>query len=945
MNLRKLCVWFFAIFFISPVSNQPPDSSKQFYTWYQAAEVLYFMESPSENDEAKAIQLYEKTAKTLEKLRLNDSLWADCEIKAGNIYQGQSQYKEAIGSYHKALYINNQYLQRNNIQYEASMYLGSALYYYNVIDSARIYFEKAASIAANNKNLPDLGFLYNSLGVIYYESANYTQAINFFEKAVQSTDSTGSKFTETIISFKTNIATCLKLSGKGAEAISSYSQLLTHPYFTENEASVREIQYKVYYNTANCYLTADMPDSAYHYYSLMEFKEDPFTIKRMNDMGQLFLEQQDFQKAEFFFDSAIALNNKLSGSIKNKERANSYLNRSLLAGKRGLIDEAIQWCNYALQELHFSFQAKNAADLPTDERKVISPVLFFDVLKNKAKFLETRYYSTKAVSDAKAAMESYMLALKIAHYIRKDFDNDEAHLFFSDYNQSIYWKAALLAAQLARDTDESYNDYLLQVFENYKGIILSNHLRQTEVKSKIENAGPLREKEINLKQLLAFYTTRLNNLTNPADIESMQQRITDIETDLAMVQKEYNQDLMYSYYKDQNDVADLTIKKLKKSLHNDAAVIDFMYCDSLILAFVSTSGKNFSTAIPWSKSNEQMLQEFMLHCQQQQQGVRYRGHEIAHQLYKQLFEPLQEILKDKSYWYILADGILNQLPFSALEFTDEPGSYIGIEKKITYHYSVTLLLESVQKQKINTGLALAPFHEPVSASKLALLSASADEVQSVTGKILLGSEAIKDSFIALADNFQLIHLATHAEAYNDSINKSGIYFYPQKKDSTTSYLYLNEIYNLDLRNTQLVILSACETAVGQNINGEGVLSLSRAFLYAGSKGIIATRWKTEDRVTAWLMQRLHYYLEKNNDPATALFLARKDFIKDKHFDARFKTPNYWANFVYTGATEPVNKTSKMLLLFTGILVVAGICYYLLRLRYRLNSNQGFSHQN
>lgn len=923
---------------MSPIKNQLPDSLRQYNNWYQQAEAVYYMESPTPEDEKKATILYEKTAASLEKLRVNDSLWADCLIKSANIYQGQGLYKDAIKTYHKALYVNNKFLRNDFIKYEATMYLGSALYYDNVIDSARIYFENAANIANTNSLLPDLGFLYNSLGVIYYESANYTQAINFFEKAVQSTDSTGSEFTETIISFKTNIATCLKLSGKNSDAIYRYSQLLTHPYFYGDQTSVQEIKYKLYYNTANCYLTANLPDSAYWYYSRMESKEDQFTIKRMNDMGQLFLEEESYEKAETYFDSAITLNNKISGSVKNKDRATSYLNRALLAARRGLIDEAIQWCNYALQELHFSFKAKNAADLPTDERKVISPVLFFDVLKNKANFLERKYYATQREADAAAAMQSYMLALKVAHYIRKDFDNDEAHLFFSENNKSIYRKAALLAARLVQYDDKPYIDNLLQVYENYKGNILGNHLRQTEIKSKIENAGPLRDKEINLKQLLAFYTTRLNNLTNPADIESMQERITNLETDLALVQKEFQKDIMYSYYKDQNDAAELTIQNVKKKLHSDAAVVDFMHCDTIVLAFVITARNEQVISIPWNDTLQNQLELFLKQCQYQGQGLRYQGHATAHLLYKQLFQPLKETLGDKNFWYILGDGLLNQLPFSALESKDVPGSYIGLEKNITYHYSINLLLQSGEKNWPLSSIAFAPFHEESPTAALPVLKESKEEVKTIGGNILLGSKAIKDSFLNLVGSYKLIHLATHAEAYNDNVNKSGIYFYPYRKDSSAYYLYLNEIYNLDLRKAELVILSACETAYGQNISGEGVMSMSRAFIYAGSKGIIATRWKTEDHVTAWIMQRLHQYLDNKKDPATALFLARKDFLGNKAFDSRFKTPNYWANFIYTGLPIAPGYDFMQLLFGTGMLFALIFIFYLI-LRMRLSEKR------
>ena len=94
---------------------------------------------------------------------------------------------------------------------------------------------------------------------------------------------------------------------------------------------------------------------------------------------------------------------------------------------------------------------------------------------------------------------------------------------------------------------------------------------------------------------------------------------------------------------------------------------------------------------------------------------------------------------------------------------------------------------------------------------------------------------------------------------NEKPAQSFITFYP----STPDYkLYAGEIADLKLDSTQLVILSACETGAGQLVKGEGLMSLSRAFAYAGCPNIITSLWKAEDRTTAYLTQQLHYYLEK-----------------------------------------------------------------------------------
>src|SRR4029077_12360043 len=130
------------------------------------------------------------------------------------------------------------------------------------------------------------------------------------------------------------------------------------------------------------------------------------------------------------------------------------------------------------------------------------------------------------------------------------------------------------------------------------------------------------------------------------------------------------------------------------------------------------------------------------------------------------------------------------------------------------------------------------------------LPLSIGEISGLPGKKLSGSEAVKDQFILLSGQYPVIHLATHAIANDTNLLGSYIEFYGLKKDADTGHrLYEQEVYTLDLKTARLVILSACETGNGLLINGEGVISLSRAFSYAGCKTVITSLWKADELST------------------------------------------------------------------------------------------------
>jgi CHAT domain-containing protein len=110
------------------------------------------------------------------------------------------------------------------------------------------------------------------------------------------------------------------------------------------------------------------------------------------------------------------------------------------------------------------------------------------------------------------------------------------------------------------------------------------------------------------------------------------------------------------------------------------------------------------------------------------------------------------------------------------------------------------------------------------------------------------------------------------------------------------FLRLNEIYNLKL-NADLVVLSACRTAVGKDVKGEGLMSLTRGFMYAGAPRIIASLWKVSDEATAELMKRLYEnVLERGMRPAAALRAAQISLWKEN----QWRAPFYWGGFVLQG---------------------------------------------
>src|SRR5207248_1468028 len=148
------------------------------------------------------------------------------------------------------------------------------------------------------------------------------------------------------------------------------------------------------------------------------------------------------------------------------------------------------------------------------------------------------------------------------------------------------------------------------------------------------------------------------------------------------------------------------------------------------------------------------------------------------------------------------------------------------------------------------------------------------------------------------NQYRIVHFATHGLINSQHPELSGIVLslVDQKGQPQNGFLRLNEIYNLRL-NADLVVLSACQTALGKEIKGEGLIGLTRGFMYAGAPRVVASLWRIDDRATAELMARFYRGMMKDGlRPAAALRAAQVSMWKED----RWSGPHYWAAFTIQG---------------------------------------------
>ncbi len=179
----------------------------------------------------------------------------------------------------------------------------------------------------------------------------------------------------------------------------------------------------------------------------------------------------------------------------------------------------------------------------------------------------------------------------------------------------------------------------------------------------------------------------------------------------------------------------------------------------------------------------------------------------------------------------------------------------------------------------------------------------ADSIFKVAPKTLSLKEVDFDAskasvFNSNLEHYRILHFATHGLLNSQHPELSGIVLslVDKKGSEIDGFLRLQDIYNLKL-SADLVVLSACNTALGKDVKGEGLIGLTRGFMYAGTPRVIASLWKVDDAATAEFMSIFYKkMLVENLRPAAALRAAQMEMMKQ----TRWKSPYYWAPFIIQG---------------------------------------------
>ena len=243
---------------------------------------------------------------------------------------------------------------------------------------------------------------------------------------------------------------------------------------------------------------------------------------------------------------------------------------------------------------------------------------------------------------------------------------------------------------------------------------------------------------------------------------------------------------------------------------------------------------------------------------------------------------------------IIPHDVLHYLPFQAL--LSSQSKYLIQDYPVYYLSSASLMQFTREKRRASRdddkALVMGNPSLGDEAYDLRFAEREAREVAKIypQSAVYLRAEATKAKTISLSPKYEILHFAVHGELKEDDPLGSALLLAVDGKED--GKLKVSEIFSLNLK-ADAVVLSACETALGKISNGDEIIGLTRAFIYAGTPSVIATLWKVNDRASYELMSAF-YSSRKTMKKSEALRQAQLKTMKE------FPQPFYWAAYALTG---------------------------------------------
>ncbi|MEM8719517.1 MAG: tetratricopeptide repeat protein [Cyanobacteria bacterium P01_G01_bin.39] len=805
----------------------------------------------------------------------------------GVFYEEQGRYSEAESFFKEALEIYKKQLGEShpsvatNLNNIASIYQKQGRYaeaeplFLQVLELDKKVF---------GKNHPLLATHSNNLALLYQEQGRYSEAESLFQEALELRIKVLGENHLDVVGSINNLALLYQAQGRYFKAeprfkksLNIYKQQLgeKHPL-----VAISLNNLAVIYQAQGRYSEAEpLFKESLNIYKTQLREEHPLVIKNFNNLALNYKLEEKYAKAKPFFLKALELEKKVLGE-KHPSVAITFNNLALFSQAQNNINSTVDFLNQALEIEEYN----------------LSKNILIGSEKQKLDYV---------ASIASTLSGSISL-----------------HLQSAPSNKEI-------------------NRLALTTILRRKGRILdfmTNSLETLRQQTDNQQTQDLLTRLISLR-------TQQSNLVfrKPVEIESAniyRQNLIELETKTKQLEDKLSR--RSAEFRALSQI--VSLEKIQENIPNEYALLELAQYRPLNLKAppaqrfgktryaaytLRNQGEPQAIDLGEAETIEKAVTKFQSHLQNRQSNIDKQLKASGRELDELVMKPIRQLLGDKTNILISPDRVLNLIPFEAL--VDENNQYLVENYNFTYLTSGRDLLRITAEDKPTfqqPGMIMAdPLYNregksaaqtrtfDISKLNFERLDGTAAEAEAVFSEFSDANQPLTRSFatknaLKQVKQPQFLHIATHGffvdkqkkdNFVNDNpLLRSGLVFAGVKKASSNSHdngiLTALEATTLDLRGTQLVVLSACDTGIGDVTIGEGIYGLRRAFVLAGSESQVISLWKVDDSATKELMVNYYRRLKNNEGRSLALHEVQREMLKSEDY----QHPYYWASFIPSG---------------------------------------------
>jgi len=593
----------------------------------------------------------------------------------------------------------------------------------------------------------------------------------------------------------------------------------------------------------------------------------------------------------------------------------------------------------------------------------------------KARVFQEKYKESQQISDLISAMELLKTSIDIIADIQQVFKYQNDRILEHKENLVIFDLAINITYKVYELTrDRKYLDDLFEFNELTKSSQLLESLNRNLAIQQSQLPDSILTNIKNLKKQTSILNDKIYRLTygkkmNRADsmlLQDYQFTLTENKADFQRIMNHLETSYP-GYYQLNYGVQTEAIETVQARLATDELLLEyFVSADNVYLLAISHDTESVFKLNALSNEQIERLQKITMpeYFLEDELKAYQEFIAVSTELYDHLVAEALEAYPAVGKLYIIPDKSLNYLPFELL-VQDQPenlGSiryesltYLLSDYAVSYGNSATLLFRNSHENTAQTSfkgrlLAVAPSYEALISNQEEMsklggfregfseLTYNKEEAEIVkkyfNGTSLKGKEATAKMFIQRAQNFDMFHLAMHAFVDNENPLLSKLVFANDTAVEGDNFLHNFELYNMTL-NSKLTVLSACNTGFGQLADGEGVMSLARAFTYSGSESVVMSHWKIDDQSSNLLMQRFYTYLSEGYTKSEALRQAKLYYLQDASPNKLH--PFFWGAFTVLGDDKPLSAKrdwNYALAAILFLLLALAILWYFVRKRQK-----------